>query len=311
MGSKIVVAGVTSLYMAVPVEGFPVISEPARILPGLRSGTAGTGIHVAEALAALGDRVSLCTVVGDDLAGTAITTELERHGLLGPGVISGPESSLGVVFVARDGQRIGYPYLAAVNAVEYPAEVFRRQALDADLAVLTNARFVRPLLEHAEHLRVPVAVDVHVITDVDDPYNRPWLEVADVVFCSHERLPCTSAEWVARIFDRYPGCTVAGVGLGARGCALGLRDGRLVEVEALAPRGVVNTSGAGDALFASFLHGWLATGNPVEALRQAVLYAGWTVGDPGPGATPLTEEELARLRFAHPVRSRVGRWDGG
>src|SRR5882724_4392595 len=80
--------------------------------------------------------------------------------------------------------------------------------------------------------------------------------------------------------------------LGPRGCLLGLRDGLLVEAEGLAPRGVVNTNGAGDALFASFLHGWLASGNAVDALAQAVLYAGWKVGAASPVEECLDAEQL-------------------
>ena len=88
---------------------------------------------------------------------------------------------------------------------------------------------------------------------------------------------------MAQVFARYPGCEVVGVGRGADGALLGLRDGTLVRAGAVAPRGVVNTSGAGDALFASFLHGWLATGNPVDALRSAVLHAGLEDREPGTG----------------------------
>jgi hypothetical protein len=28
--------------------------------------------------------------------------------------------------------------------------------------------------------------------------------VADILFCSHERLPCRPEQWVARVFARYP-----------------------------------------------------------------------------------------------------------
>ena len=92
---------------------------------------------------------------------------------------------------------------------------------------------------------------------------------------------------------------------------MGLADGALIEVAAVAPRGVVSTAGAGDALFASFLHGWLATGNPVAALEDAVLHAGWKVGDTFPGATSLTVAELARLRDGRPATTVLGRWDTG
>jgi acarbose 7IV-phosphotransferase len=274
MPNKIVVAGVTSLYMSVGVEEFPLSYVPSRTPVWMRADVTGSAGHIAKVLRALGDEVRLCTLAGSDPAGLAIRTDLHRRGLLGRGVIDADAGSLGVVLVGPDGQRMGFPYLAAVSAVEYPVEVFRREADGADLAILTNARFVQPLLRHAQQLGIPVAVDTHLISDVSDDYNRPWLEVADIVFCSHERLPCAPAEWAARVFASYPGCQIAGIGQGPDGCLLALRDGMLVHAAGLAPRGVVSTAGAGDALFASFLHSWLATGNPAVALETAVLHAG-------------------------------------
>ena len=309
MGSRIVVVGVASLYMALPVEGFPLPYAPTRFPEWLRAEVSGAGCHIAGTLRRLGDEVRLCTFAGRDTAGEAIRAALRDRGLLGPEVVTAPGSSLGVVLVAPDGRRRGHPYVAAVNAVEYPVEVFRRAVRGADLAVVTNTAFARPLLRVAREENVPIAVDVHLVADAADAYNRPWMELADVIFCSHERLTCTPERWVADVFARHPGCAVAAVGLGGRGCVMGLDDGRLIEVAAVAPRGVASTSGAGDALFASFLHGWLACGNPVTALEDAVLHAGWKVGDTFPGAVSLTEAELARLRAAHPARTLVGRWD--
>ncbi|GLW05749.1 hypothetical protein Misp01_08790 [Microtetraspora sp. NBRC 13810] len=309
MGSKIVVAGVTSLYMALPVEGFPLPYTPVHFPDWLRADVSGAACHIADILRALGGDVRLCTFVGNDIAGQAITTSLRARGLLGGGVVTTLHSSLGVVLVDPDGRRRGHPYLASVNALEYPVEAFRKEMRGSDLAVLTNTAFVRPLLRHAHREGVPIAVDVHVITDVNDAYNRPWLEVADIIFCSDERLPCPPRQWVAQIFACYPGCMIAAVGRGERGCLMGLKDGRLIEAAAVAPRGVVSTSGAGDALFASFLHTWLASHNPVAALEDAVLHAGWKVGDTFPGAVSLTEDELRRLREAHPVKVVFDRWD--
>src|SRR5277367_6548996 len=119
MSSKIVVAGVTSLYMAVGVGSFPVRYEPVTRPEWMRSEVSGAGGHIAAAMAALGNDVALCTVTGRDLAGHAIREHLRDRGLLGDGVMEGAASSLGVVLVAPDGSRLGYPYLAAVNAVEY------------------------------------------------------------------------------------------------------------------------------------------------------------------------------------------------
>jgi acarbose 7IV-phosphotransferase len=307
--ARIVVVGVASLYMAAGVAGeFPLEYAPVAEPDWMRAGVTGSGAHIAKVLSTLGDDVRLCTLAGTDPAGLAIRADLRANGLSGEGVVDAGATWLGVVLVAPDGRRMGLPYMAAMNAIGYPAETFHRLAAGVDLAVLTNARFCRPLVRHAERLSVPVAVDVHLISDIDDPTNRPWLEVADILFCSHERLPCQPDEWVARVLARYPGCQVVGIGMGADGAMLGLRDGTLIRAGAVTPRGVVSTAGAGDALFASFLHGWLATGNPVDALQTAVLHAGWKLGQPMPGTTSLTEDELEQLSETYQAKISVGRW---
>lgn len=309
--ARIVVVGVASLYVTAGVTRYPAEHAHGAGPDWMRASVSGSGVHVAKVLNALGNEVRLCTLAGRDPAGVAVRADLRACGLMGPGVVDAGATSLGVVLVAPDGSRVGLPYLAAVNAVSYPAETFSRLARGADLAVLTNARFTEPLLRHAEKSALRIAVDVHLISDVNDAPNKTWLEVADIIFCSHERLPCPPEEWVARIFARYPGCEVVGVGRGPDGAMLGLRDGTLIEVAAIAPRGVVSTDGAGDALFASFLHGWLATGNPAGALEAAVLHAGWKAGDPVPSSVSLTEPELARLSGARRAQVSVGRWDQG
>jgi acarbose 7IV-phosphotransferase len=309
MSSKIVVVGVTSLYMSVSVGEFPIPYQPTRSPDWLRVGVAGAGYHIAGTLRTLGNDVTLCTFAGRDLSGAFIRAELRGSGLLGPSVVETHASSLGVVLADRDGRRMGLPHLAMVKVVEYPAATLCRSLQGADLAVFTNIRFARPLLQHARRLGVPIAVDVHLIADVDDDYNAPWLEVADIIFCSHERLQgMTPAKWVRSIFNRYPGCAIIAIGCGSSGCILGLPDGDLVRVPAVAPRGVISTAGAGDTLFASFIHGWLATGNPVRSIERAVLYAGWAVGDSFPCAAMLTIEQLDALEAACGVRAVISRW---
>ncbi|MER7128163.1 carbohydrate kinase family protein [Streptosporangium saharense] len=309
MTRRIVVAGVVSLYMAVGVEEFPVKYSSTSSPRWIATGVSGAAGHIARVLKKLGDDVRLCTVVGRDLPGLGITAELRRQGLVGPGIVEGAESSMGATLVSPDGRRMGFPHLTPVNTVPYPVDLLEASARDADLLVLTNAKFVRDLVGPAARLGIPIAVDVHLISDLDGEYNRPWLEAATIVFCSDERLPDPPEVWVARLFDRYPRCRLAGVGLGGRGALLATREGTLVRVEAVAPRGVVNTTGAGDALFATFLHFWSETGDPVRSLRPAVVHAGWKLGDPAPVTASLTPEELSALDASHPPGTVVERWD--
>ncbi|WUH99080.1 carbohydrate kinase family protein [Spirillospora sp. NBC_00431] len=308
MSVKIVVAGTASCYTTVRVNGFPVSYEPTSPADWARVSVSGVATHIAKVQRGLGCDVRLCTVAGKDVAGTMIRAELEREGLLGAGVVTSEWSSAGVVLVDQNGRRMGLPYLTPVDQFAYPFGVLREQAQGADLLVLTNARFVRPLVAPAAGLAIPIAVDVHLIGALDDEYDRPWLERAQIVFCSHERIPDPRA-WVAGMFSRYRQCEMVGIGLGSQGALLGLRDGTLIRVAAAPPVRIVNTSGAGDALFGTFLAEWLLHGDPVAAVQSAVLHAGWKIGYRLPSTVSLTAEELAVLRKTTPPATMVARWD--
>ncbi|RKS79706.1 sugar/nucleoside kinase (ribokinase family) [Actinomadura pelletieri DSM 43383] len=308
MTVRTVVAGAASCYTTLRVDEFPLSYEPTAPPTWAHFSVSGAATHIARVQAGLGCDVRLCTVVGEDVAGQAIRSELCRGGLLGAGVVASESSSLGIVLVDRNGRRMGMPYLAPVDGFAYPFPLLREQARDADLLVLTNARFVRPLVEPAATLGIPIAVDVHLIAELDDEYGRPWLEHARIVFCSHERLPGPRA-WIAGMFARYKQCEMVGVGLGPGGAMLGLRDGTLIRVAAAPPPQIINTSGAGDALFGTFLAEWLRNGDPVAALQSAVLHAGWKIGHRLPATASLPTPRLTALRERTPPPTRLGRWD--
>ncbi len=285
----VVVAGVVNVQQTVPVDGFPVVYSPVRYATGrLRLAASGVGLNVARTLAALGTQAALATLVGDDPAGMVIRAELRRLGLLGEdessgrgaGVLPTTNSAMSAVLVDPHGTRQVHTDLADLATARYPPSVFRDLLAGARLAVLTTAGFVRDLIPVAQAAGVPIAVDVQTIEDASDAYSRPWLAAATIVFCSAERLTASPADTAAALLSRYPARIVL-LGMGGDGCLLAVRDRPPRRLPALAPHGVLDTTGAGDALCAGFLHYWLATGDPDAAARRAVLVAGCAVGSAG------------------------------
>ncbi|WP_041939109.1 MULTISPECIES: carbohydrate kinase family protein [Frankia] len=288
----VVVAGVVNVQQTVPVDGFPVAYAPVRYATGrLRLAVSGVGLNVARTLDALGTPASLATLVGNDPAGTVIRAELRRLGLLGApgedepddrgaGVLPTANSAMSPVLVDPRGTRQVHTDLADLATARYPPSVFRDLLAGARLAVLTTAGFVRDLIGVAQAVGVPIAVDVQTIVDAHDAYSRPWLAAATIVFCSAERLAASPADTAAALLSRYPAQIVL-VGMGGDGCLLAVRDRPPCHLPARAPHGVLDTTGAGDALCAGFLHYWLTTGDPDAAARRAVLVAGCAVGSAG------------------------------
>ena len=87
------------------------------------------------------------------------------------------------------------------------------------------------------------------------------------------------------------------LGRGSKGAAL-YTEGQFYELPAVQVGPVVNTVGAGDALFSSFLHSYAKGLSPLEALQRAQLFASAKIGSSGASKGFITEEELERLFYA-------------
>lgn len=293
----ILVSGLINLETTLRVEGFPIPYAPVHYpFFGVRSSVSGVGYNVAKALARLGHTPRLLALIGRDAAGGLARAQLARDGLDGFGVVETlAETSQSVILYDSGGRRQIHVDLKDIQDRAYPAEQFERAVEGADLAVLCNINYSRPFLAAARARGLPVATDVHAIADLDDAYNRDFMAAADILFLSDERLPCAPEEWLRRLWERYAPEIVV-VGLGARGALLGVRwSGRVEHIPAAHTRPVVNTIGAGDALFSSFLHGYLATRDPHLAIRQAVVYASYKIGEAGAADGLLDAAGLARL----------------
>lgn len=116
---------------------------------------------------------------------------------------------------------------------------------------------------------------------LNDAYNHAFMAAADVLFMSHERLPVSPEEWSHRLAERFSPRVVV-IGMGAAGAWLTIPGEGLAErVPAIASRPVVSTVGAGDALFASFMHFYAQSRDPRAALERAMAFAGYMIGEHG------------------------------
>ena len=142
-----------------------------------------------------------------------------------------------------------------------------------DLVAACNINFNRPLLRLARQAGKIIATDVHVLSDIYDGYNREFMEQADILFLSDEAVGDHYRDFVEQLAAAYPARIIV-MGRGAKGAAIYLREtGEIMEMPAAAVGTVVNTVGAGDALFSAFLHYYAKGHAPLDALRRAQVFA--------------------------------------
>jgi ribokinase len=281
--ARIAVAGLVNVETTLRVDGFPLEYQPIRFaFGGVNSTVSGVGYNVSRALSTLGNTVDLMTLIGDDAAAALVRSALSVYGMSGEAVQSNlqhtPQS---VVMYEPSGRRAIFTDLMDIQEAAYPAAIAERLLDGADLAVLCNINFSRPILVLARARGLPIATDVHAISDIHDAYNRDYISAATVLFQSHERLPCEPWQWIHALWDTYQ-TPVSVIGMGEHGALLGLLEGRqIIHVPAVTTRPIVSTVGAGDALFSAFVHIYAQTYDPFLALKKAVVFASYKIGVAG------------------------------
>lgn len=59
---------------------------------------------------------------------------------------------------------------------------------------------------------------------------------------------------------------------------------------------IVSTIGAGDSLFASFIHFYINGHSPYDALQNAIVFASYKIGEKGASKGFLTERQLMKWK---------------
>lgn len=295
--SSILVAGLINVETTVRIEAFPIHYEPVRFpFGGVNSTVAGVGYNLAKALTVLGNEVRFLAMIGSDPTATlvrhALNTDHISSDYVFPLLDNTPQSA---ILYDQDGRRMINVDLKKIQETAYPSSSFDIAVKDCDLAILCNVNFARPFLERAQNAGITIASDVHTIASLDDPYNRDYMAAADILFMSDEALPEPPQQWIQRIQAEFATPVVV-IGMGAAGALLAVRnDHRVVHFPAVQIRPIVNTIGAGDALFAAFNHVYAQTGDPYLAARKAVVFAGYKIGTAGASEGFLSAHALDEL----------------
>ena len=291
--ARILVSGLINLETTLKVEGFPVTYEPVRYpFHGVTSSIAGVGYNVARALVTLGNEVRLASIIGQDAVGDLALGTLEHDRISNEFVTRAmPATAQSVIMYDPNGARAIHTDLKDIQDRLYPGARFET-ALEGCAAVIAgNINFSRPLLKLANARGIPVITDLHALQHLENPYDQDFLESADMVFFSHERLQDTPENIVHQLFERFRTRLIV-VGMGAQGALLAIRDEPIRLVPAVNVRPIISTVGAGDSLLSSFVHGFAAGLEPIQALERAVLFAAHKIGEVGAAKGFLNANEL-------------------
>jgi ribokinase len=295
--NKILVSGLINVETTLKIDSFPVKYSPVRYpFFGINTTVSGVGLNVAKALTCLGDEVNLVSLTGDDFFGVNIKKTLLNIGVdtkyLVDSLNQTPQS---IILYDDEGRRQINVDLKDIQEKEYPIELFNQALSGVSIAVLCNINFSRPFLKLAKENNILIATDVHVLSNIYDEYNKDFMKYANILFLSSEGITERVEDFARKIVCEYNNDILV-IGLGKEGALLYVKEDNFMDrFPAVHTREVVNTIGAGDALFSCFIHFYSKTKNPYESLKKAIVFASYKIGARGAAEGFLSEEELDLL----------------
>ena len=292
---NILISGLVNTETTCRVRQFPIDYYPIDYpFFGVNTAVSGVAYNLAKAMTTLGDRVKLLSMTGDDFAARYIREELTALGIdpapIKPCLSQTPSS---VVLYDETGRRQIYCDLKDIQEAAYGFA--QEDVASVDIVAACNINFNRPLLKLAKEMGKTIATDVHVLRDIHDDYNRDFMEAADILFLSDEGAGEDHYGFIWALEEAYRTPIIV-MGRGAKGALMYLREeARFVELPAAHVGEVVNTVGAGDALFSAFLHFYAKVLHPVECLHRAQVFAAAKIRVSGASRGFVTEAEVEEM----------------
>lgn len=298
---KILVSGLINIETTLRIDQFPLHYFPVTYpFYGVQSTLSGVGYNLAKALTILGNNVNFLSLIGKDFYEPIIRAECSTIGISDQYLLSElAQTAQSVIIYEKSGRRQIHTDLKDIQERQYPTDLFEQAISECDLCALCNINFNRHLLEITRVKNKMIATDVHAIQDLHDPYNRDFMAAADILFLSHEQLTISPQAFIQALWDHYQNRIIV-VGLGDQGAMLGIRETRsILQIPAIKTRPILNTIGAGDALFSAFLHTFQTTRDPIQSLQKAILFSSNKIGSIGAAEGFIDSQALSNLYQHH------------
>ena len=122
------------------------------------------------------------------------------------------------------------------------------------------------------------------------------MKAADILYISDDDIECNPYDIVNDCREKYDPQILI-MGLGNKGVILYTKeDNSVLEYKPVKTNEIVNTVGAGNALFSAFIHYYVKTKNAKESIKNALLFASYKIGFVGTSNGFMTEQQIEQWR---------------
>ena len=297
--SKFMVAGFVQFETIVKVDQLPLPYKQFESIPDtINTDIGGAGFNKAMALRWLGNEVDFMSMVARNLSKRQIEAYLKRNEVdlstnyVLPMLDGMPTS----VILYCNGKKQTFEDVKDIRHVEYDYELLESRIQDKDMVVMSNCNFCRPIIGLAQKYNKPIALNVRSMRAEKIAPKEDFMKAADILYISDDDIECDPYLIVDSCRKKYDPQILI-MGLGNNGVILYTKqDNSVLEYKPVKTNEIVNTVGAGNALFSAFIHYYVKTKDAKEAIKNALLFASYKIGFVGTSNGFLTEEQIEQWK---------------
>lgn len=297
--SKFMVAGFVQFETIVKVDILPVpYRKYTRDVDLINTDIGGAGYNQATALCWLGNEVDFMSMVGKGMSREQYEMRLHREGidLKFDYVLPRLEDMPTSVVLYANGQKQTFEDLKDIRVVEYDYDLYEQQIQDKDMVLISSCNFCKPIIDLAKKYNKPLAVSVRSMRREKEVQKEEFLKAANILYISDDDLDREPYECINECREKY-NAEIIIVGIGKNGVILYTKqDNSILEYKPVKTNEIVNTMGAGHAMFSCFLHFYVKTGDAKEAIKNALLFASYKIGFVGTSNGFMTEEQIEQWK---------------
>lgn len=296
---KFMVAGFVQMETIIKVEALPVPYKQFESIPDLvNSGIGGAGFNEAMALKWLGNEVDFMSMVARHMSRRQIEAYLKTFdvNLKTDYVLPMLDGMPTSVILYCKGKKQTFEDVKDIRHVEYDYDLLESRIQDKDMILMSNCNFCRPIIGLAKKYQKPIAVNVRSMRAEKIANKEDFLAAADILYISDDDLESDHYDCIKECREKYDPEIVI-MGIGEKGVILYTKeDNSIIEYRPVKTNEIVNTIGAGNALFSSFMHYYVKTKNAKEAIKNALLFASYKIGFVGTSNGFMTEEQIEQWK---------------
>lgn len=296
---KFMVAGFVQFETIVKVDELPLNYKQFQSIPDtINTDIGGAGFNEAMALRWLGNEVDFMSMVARNLSKRQIEAYLKRNevNLSTNYVLPMLDGMPTSVILYCNGEKQTFEDVKDIRHVEYDYELLESRIQDKDMVVMSNCNFCRPIIGLAKKYNKPIALNVRSMRADKIAPKEDFLESADILYISDDDIESDPYDIVNECREKYDPQILI-MGLGNHGVILYTKeDNSVLRYRPVKTNEIVNTVGAGNALFSAFIHYYVKTKDAKEAIKNALLFASYKIGFVGTSNGFMTEEQIEQWK---------------